>query len=229
MHGPWQRKGKNASLCLVMPECNSFGLGLLSAPGLDAAFEDAQAGADVAIVLENDLYRRLQIDEADDFLAAFRPCGRDRPPVSPDRPGGGHGAAGGDLRGRGRDARQQRRPGPALFPGISRRRPGPAELAMAHRCHGVAGASGSADLAQPRRPHRLHGEGGPLARPRGRRRAAGGVPGCGDEDSPRAPAEQRKDGRERGRDRARAAAAATTRTRLSPFPWRGTAEGRLRP
>ena len=64
-------KGKNASLCLVMPECNSFGLALLSDRGLDAAFEDAQAGDDIAIVLENDIYRRLQIDKADDFLAAF--------------------------------------------------------------------------------------------------------------------------------------------------------------
>jgi NADH-quinone oxidoreductase subunit G len=65
-------KGKNASLCLVMPECNSFGLGLLSARGLDAAFEDAHAGADVAIVLENDLYRRAEMDEVDDFLLGFR-------------------------------------------------------------------------------------------------------------------------------------------------------------
>ncbi len=64
-------KGKHASLCLVMPECNSLGLGLLSARGLDEAYEDAQAGADVAIVLENDLYRRLEIDEADDFFRAF--------------------------------------------------------------------------------------------------------------------------------------------------------------
>jgi NADH-quinone oxidoreductase subunit G len=55
-----------------MPECNSFGLALLSDRGLDAAFEDAQAGHDIAIVLENDIYRRLQIDKADDFLAAFR-------------------------------------------------------------------------------------------------------------------------------------------------------------
>ena len=65
-------KGKKASLSLVMPECNSFGLGLLTAPGLDAASWDAQAGADIAIVLENDLYRRLEIDEVDDFLLAFR-------------------------------------------------------------------------------------------------------------------------------------------------------------
>jgi NADH-quinone oxidoreductase subunit G len=64
--------GKNAALCLVMPECNSFGLGLLSAPGLDAAFEEAHAGADVAIILENDLYRRLETDQVDDFLRAFR-------------------------------------------------------------------------------------------------------------------------------------------------------------
>jgi NADH-quinone oxidoreductase subunit G len=64
--------GKNASLCLVMPECNSFGLGLLSSRGLDGAIEDAQAGADIAIVLENDLYRRLEMDEVDDFLLSFR-------------------------------------------------------------------------------------------------------------------------------------------------------------
>jgi NADH-quinone oxidoreductase subunit G len=64
--------GRNASLCLVMPECNSVGLGLLSAPGLDAALEDAQAGADVAIVLENDLYRHLEIDQADRFFRALR-------------------------------------------------------------------------------------------------------------------------------------------------------------
>jgi NADH-quinone oxidoreductase subunit G len=64
--------GKNASLCLVMPECNSFGLGLLSGQGLDAAFGDAHAGADVAIVLENDLYRRAETDQVDDFLRVIR-------------------------------------------------------------------------------------------------------------------------------------------------------------
>ena len=156
-------KGKNASLCLVMPECNSFGLALLSDRGLDAAFEDAQAGDDIAIVLENDLYRRLQIDKADDFLAAFRrvvvidhlfhrtALGADMRP------------AGSDLRRRGRDIRQQRRPGSALFPGISAGRPHPAGLAMAYGSHGAAGTSGRKDMAQPRRPHRLHGQSGPPA------------------------------------------------------------------
>ncbi len=65
------RKGKRAALSLVLPECNSLGLALLSDRGLDVAYDDTEKGADVAIILENDLYRRLEIDKARDFLAPF--------------------------------------------------------------------------------------------------------------------------------------------------------------
>lgn len=67
------RMGKEAYLCYVMPECNSFGLGLLSPGNLNEAFIEAAEGrADVAIILENDLFRRAPAQEVDDFFGALR-------------------------------------------------------------------------------------------------------------------------------------------------------------
>ncbi|MBI4789991.1 MAG: molybdopterin-dependent oxidoreductase [Chloroflexi bacterium] len=59
----------NARLVFTMPEANSFGLGLIGGPSLDAAF---QAQADVVIILENDLYRRADADVVDTFLAGAK-------------------------------------------------------------------------------------------------------------------------------------------------------------
>jgi NADH-quinone oxidoreductase subunit G len=64
-----RRRGKNVRLCLVVPECNSFGLGLLATKGIDEAFAAAREGrAEVAILLENDLYRHAPGDEVDEFF-----------------------------------------------------------------------------------------------------------------------------------------------------------------
>lgn len=62
-------KGKTAGLFLAFPEANSCGLGMLDAPPLGQAL-DALAGgtADVAIVIENDLFRRAA---AERVAAAF--------------------------------------------------------------------------------------------------------------------------------------------------------------
>jgi len=58
-----------AALAFTAPESNSIGLSLMEAPALDAALA---AEADTAIILENDLYRRLPAAVVDEFLARFR-------------------------------------------------------------------------------------------------------------------------------------------------------------
>ncbi|MGD0231680.1 MAG: NADH-quinone oxidoreductase subunit NuoG [Syntrophorhabdales bacterium] len=65
-------RGREARLCLVMPECNSLGLGLMADNALDDAFLEAKAGPDTAIILENDLYRRAAPRDVDEFLVALR-------------------------------------------------------------------------------------------------------------------------------------------------------------
>ncbi len=225
MHG----KGKSASLCLVLPECNSFGLGSSVRPGLDAAFADAQAGADVAIVLENDLYRRGPMDEVDDFLAAFRHVVVidhlfHRTSLGADvvLPAATFAEDDGTLvNNEGRAQRYFQ-----VFPhqGRSGRAGDGCTDIMASRGHDGGATWQNLDALIASMARAI-----PLLAPRGRRRAACAFQDRGDEDSPRAPAAQRKDRRERGRDRPRAAARRTTRTRLSPFPWRAMAEGRLRP
>ncbi len=65
--------GKQAFLCLVLPECNSLGLCLMEPGSVNDAFEAALDGrADVAVVLENDLYRRFVPRKVDAFLHALR-------------------------------------------------------------------------------------------------------------------------------------------------------------
>ena len=58
-----------ASLAFTAPESNSIGLALMEAPALDAA---VQSEADTAVILENDLFRRLPAHAAEEFLAHFR-------------------------------------------------------------------------------------------------------------------------------------------------------------
>jgi NADH-quinone oxidoreductase subunit G len=66
----YEAKG-TSELCLITPECNSLGLGLLGGQSLEAAFEAARNGeVDTVIVLENDLYRRCDAATVDAFLDA---------------------------------------------------------------------------------------------------------------------------------------------------------------
>lgn len=66
-------EGRKAALSYVLPECNSFGLGLMAAAGIDGALDAIQAGkADTVIVLENDLFRRMPSAEAEKLLTSAR-------------------------------------------------------------------------------------------------------------------------------------------------------------
>ncbi len=67
-----KKRQKNPYLFLTLPEANSAGLALLDEHNLNQAFEKALSEKyDALIVLENDLYRRLEGDKADKFLDAF--------------------------------------------------------------------------------------------------------------------------------------------------------------
>lgn len=66
-------RGEAAGLGLVVPECNSVGLGLMGGRPLSEAFTAVdEPGIDVAIVLENDLYRRCDEHTVDRFLELCR-------------------------------------------------------------------------------------------------------------------------------------------------------------
>lgn len=66
-------KDKEASLSLILPECNSLGLALIDTKGLDEAVKEAESGAyDTLIIIENDIFRRMDIEDADSFLASFQ-------------------------------------------------------------------------------------------------------------------------------------------------------------
>ncbi|MFB3925421.1 MAG: NADH-quinone oxidoreductase subunit NuoG [Syntrophales bacterium] len=63
--------GHAVELCYLLRECNSMGLGLMGGRPLNEAVKAIQRGtADTVIVLENDLYRTMNQDEADILLAA---------------------------------------------------------------------------------------------------------------------------------------------------------------
>ncbi|MBI5249186.1 MAG: NADH-quinone oxidoreductase subunit NuoG [Desulfomonile tiedjei] len=65
--------GRKADLCYVLPECNSLGLGLMDAGSLDDALNEIRSGkADTVIVLENDLYRRMSSELAEELFRAAR-------------------------------------------------------------------------------------------------------------------------------------------------------------
>ena len=55
----------DCALAFLAPECNSFGLALLAERSLDVALA---SHPEAAIVLENDLYRRLPAEQAEAFL-----------------------------------------------------------------------------------------------------------------------------------------------------------------
>ena len=62
-------KGIPAEICFTTPECNSFGLALMEAGTLKAAFDAVEKGeADTVIVLENDLFRRAEASQVTRFL-----------------------------------------------------------------------------------------------------------------------------------------------------------------
>jgi NADH-quinone oxidoreductase subunit G len=65
--------GQRAGLSFTMPECNSFGLGLIGAPPLSQAFKTVRDGAiDAIVIVENDLYRRAPVRSVDAFLSAAK-------------------------------------------------------------------------------------------------------------------------------------------------------------
>jgi NADH-quinone oxidoreductase subunit G len=59
-------KGKKVSICMLSPECNSMGLAMMHGNSLrDAILTVEQGEADTVIILENDLYRRIDKESAD--------------------------------------------------------------------------------------------------------------------------------------------------------------------
>jgi NADH-quinone oxidoreductase subunit G len=67
------KKDRPAGLALVVPECNTFGLAMLGPGGLKDGLDKVLSGeAGAAIVLENDLTRRLPARAADAFFERCR-------------------------------------------------------------------------------------------------------------------------------------------------------------
>ncbi len=67
------RKGRDAVLAYVLPECNSMGAAMLGGKGLAEAVELSETGdVDTLIILENDLYRRMDRVRLAAFLERFR-------------------------------------------------------------------------------------------------------------------------------------------------------------
>jgi NADH-quinone oxidoreductase subunit G len=64
---------KAARLALVLPECNSLGAAMLGGASLEAALDTLQRGeADTLVVIENDLFRRVDERTAQAMLGAAR-------------------------------------------------------------------------------------------------------------------------------------------------------------
>ncbi len=71
----WALSGRTspAQLSLVVPECNSLGIGLIGGIGLKRALESLDRGrADTLLVLENDLYRRADPQTIDSLFKNAR-------------------------------------------------------------------------------------------------------------------------------------------------------------
>lgn len=67
------RRGKEVRLAFALPDCNSLGLTMLGGHSLESAFTLMRNGEiDTAIILENDLYRRADASQVDQFLATAR-------------------------------------------------------------------------------------------------------------------------------------------------------------
>ena len=59
-------------LVYVVPEANSIGLCMLADKFLDEAFEKLGNNNEILIVLENDLYQRMDKSETDNFLSQYK-------------------------------------------------------------------------------------------------------------------------------------------------------------
>ena len=68
-----QQIGHSAELALIVPECNSYGIGLMGGHDLDWVLQEVQEGrADTLVILENDLYRREDHGKAELLLCAAK-------------------------------------------------------------------------------------------------------------------------------------------------------------
>jgi NADH-quinone oxidoreductase subunit G len=66
-------RGKAGSLSLIVPEANSLGLAMLGGDSADAALQAVTDGrADAVVILENDLYSRLDAAKVDAALGAAK-------------------------------------------------------------------------------------------------------------------------------------------------------------
>jgi len=67
------RDGRTSSLCFTMEECNTFGIGLMGGGSLEDAMAKVYEGqADTAIILENDLFRRLDETSVEKFFSGCK-------------------------------------------------------------------------------------------------------------------------------------------------------------
>ncbi len=67
------RDGRAAGLYYAVPECNSMGLAMMGAPGLEEALALIEGGeADAVVALENDLYQRVPRARLDALLPNMR-------------------------------------------------------------------------------------------------------------------------------------------------------------
>lgn len=67
------KQGGDTALSFVMPECNSVGAGLLGGGTLEEAVAAVESGAaDTVVILENNLYRRLEKGKVDRLLAGAK-------------------------------------------------------------------------------------------------------------------------------------------------------------
>lgn len=68
-----QSIGKVPKICFTAAACNSIGLGLMGGKPLESAIEAVQNGSvDTIIILENDIYRNLDNEIADELLASAK-------------------------------------------------------------------------------------------------------------------------------------------------------------
>jgi NADH-quinone oxidoreductase subunit G len=66
-----QQKNENTRICFAVPWCNSVGLGLMGGKSIESALEGlGTGGSTTLIVLENDLYRHLDVVAANNLLHA---------------------------------------------------------------------------------------------------------------------------------------------------------------
>jgi NADH-quinone oxidoreductase subunit G len=64
-----QQKNEHTRICLAVPWCNSMGLGLMGGKSIESVLEALGiAGSTTLIVLENDLYRHLDVAAANSLL-----------------------------------------------------------------------------------------------------------------------------------------------------------------